>query len=54
MARTVTKQMVRNAAIERFNKNRENELDLVSSFMASGGVQKNIGRYMEKLAKSGK
>ena len=54
MARTLTKQMLRNMAIERFNKNRENELDLVSSFMASGSIQKSLGRYMEKLTKSGK
>ncbi|XP_072043765.1 enoyl-CoA delta isomerase 1, mitochondrial-like [Amphiura filiformis] len=52
MARVLTKQMLRNQAIEKFNKNRENECDLVSMFMSSGSVQKNIGRYMETLTKA--
>ena len=54
MARTLTKQMLRTPAIEKFNKNRDLELDLVSSFMSSGGIQKSLGRYMERLAKLSK
>lgn len=51
-ARSQVKRMIREKRVQEFVTNRDQDLDFFINFVMNDTVQKNIGRYLERLAKA--